>query len=259
MVEDAVTAVAFHAVQAAVRVPEQPVEVRGGRLGHADTQGDAHAGRDAAPGMQPDELLEVVAAGAEIPGGPRAQQHEFLAAVARGDVAGAGHVENHAGHALQHEVTGLVAPGVIHDLEVVDVDQRGAQGGVVGGGLHEVLALGEEVLAVGEAGQVVGAAQFADAGVQGAQFLQVRLEFGVALAFLARLILQGLDAGEDLEGLEVLAAFGGVGAAGVGEGLAQVVQGGGGIAELLAQAAELLVQVGQQDVVTQERQVAQRV
>ncbi len=83
-------------------------------------------------------------------------QHEFLAAVAADQVAGAEVLGDRLGDVAQDDVARGVAVRVVDHLEVVDVDERDAQRSLVArGALDFGEEVGEQSLAIGDAGQPV--------------------------------------------------------------------------------------------------------
>ena len=83
-------------------------------------------------------------------------QHEFLAAVAAQQVAGAHVGAQELGDPAQDDVAGGVPVGVVDDLEMVDIDEGDRERSVVAGGSFDLgEQLGEERLAVEDAGQAV--------------------------------------------------------------------------------------------------------
>ena len=104
-----------------------------------------------------DELAQLLAQRrAFLDVGLGQDQHEFLAAVAADQVAGAEVFGDGLGDAAQDRVAGGVAIRVVDRLEVVDVDERDAQRSPVAGRALDLgEQVGEERLAVGDAGQAV--------------------------------------------------------------------------------------------------------
>ena len=104
-----------------------------------------------------DELAQLLAQRrAFLDVGLGQDQHEFLAAVAADQVAGAEVLGDRLGDAAQDDVARGVAVRVVDGLEVVDVDERDAQRPLVAGRALDLgEERGEERLAVGDAGQAV--------------------------------------------------------------------------------------------------------
>src|SRR6185295_13652311 len=86
----------------------------------------------------------------------RQQDHEFLAAIARGDVAAADRAADASRDLLQDFVTGEMPMPVVDALEVVDVDHEARERTALPPAAHDLLAkAGLKVAAVVPAGQNV--------------------------------------------------------------------------------------------------------
>ena len=133
-------------------------ELQAGAAGDPDR--DRHRQLGVALDREPlalDELAQLLAQRrAFLDVGLGQDQHEFLAAVASDQVAGAEVFGDGLGDAAQDRVTCGVAIRVVDRLEVVDVDERDAErSSVAGRALDFGEQIGEERLAICDAGQTV--------------------------------------------------------------------------------------------------------
>ena len=104
-------------------------------------------------------------------------ERELLAAEARAEGAGGQVGTEDADQALQHAVTEQMPPGVVDQLEVVDVDQRDRQPDGAHGGVERPVEQRREALvevaAIVGGRQAVAAAQLPRLGVLAAQPVQL--------------------------------------------------------------------------------------
>src|SRR5439155_26837828 len=113
-------------------------------------------GRDGGGGDGAQEFGELVGAG--VVGGDG--DEELLPAVAAEQVVVAQHAAQPVGDLFDDVVAGLVAAGVVDDLEMVNVDHDDGQVAASGVGAGEALLGGfEDAAAVGDAGQRVQGGQ----------------------------------------------------------------------------------------------------
>jgi hypothetical protein len=123
----------------------------------------------------------VHAPGGQCRAGAGQQQRELFTADAEQRVAGAQPLAQQRGHVTQHRVAHRVAMGVVHALEVVQVQQHQRQRAAVGRGGARLLCMAFFQRApVQQAGQRVVQGLLAQLGLQGGGFGQLQVARGQA-------------------------------------------------------------------------------